>query len=456
MINTLKTKTMISKKALTTFATLTCLLSFTMAQKGIEDGSKFGKGQDSIRAVTNLSLYQQFVKQKAFKDALPSWRILFNEAPRASLNMYIHGVTMFKILISETKDPALRRAYVDTVLLIYDRRAQYFGKKAEVMARKAVDLRDLDPERSAESYKIISEIIKAEGNAVPEFGINLLMQLSIELFNKNQIQADEVVNNFSKSMEILDFQFKNSKDDKEKETIKGVMDNIQVLFAGSRAANCDAIIPVAEAKFNSAPEDIDNLTAVLNMMQAVKCEDSPVYAKAAEKVHELKPSSASAYNLGKYFLARKDFNKAIPYYQQAINLEDSSAIKARYLSELALIYLASGQNPAETRRIARQALELNPNDGRSLITIGRLYASYNKNISDKPFEQNSAYWAAVDKFIQAKRVDSSVAEEADQLIATYSSYFPTQEESFFNDVKEGQEYTVPGWINEVTRVRIRK
>ena len=38
------------------------------------------------------------------------------------------------------------------------------------------------------------------------------------------------------------------------------------------------------------------------------------------------------------------------------------------------------------------------------MLIGRLYVQYNRSISEVEFEQNTAYWAAVDKFIQAKRV----------------------------------------------------
>ena len=90
------------------------------------------------------------------------------------------------------------------------------------------------------------------------------------------------------------------------------------------------------------------------------------------------------------------------------------------------------------------------------MLIGRLYVQYNRSISEVEFEQNTAYWAAVDKFIQAKRVDPTVTEEADKLIYTYSAYFPTLENAFFHDLSEGQEYVVPGWINERTRVRLRK
>lgn len=448
---------MIRRKFFTALSASFILLNLSiMAQKGVEDGSKFGKGQDSVRAIQNLSLYQQFVKQNAYKDALPAWRVLFNEAPRASFNMYIHGVVIYKILMNETKDPVARRAYVDTIMMIYDQRSQYFGKRGEVLARKAVELRELDETRMAEAYDFIMEGIKLDGNNIPDFAINTYMQISLSRYLKNEIDRDQMVNNFATSIDIMEHKLKLAKDDKERDAFKQIIDNVQLIFSNSGAADCATLVPVLTRKYDKNPEDIETINGVLNLLRTVKCEDSELFARAAEKLHQKEPSANSAYNLGKYFLARKDFAKTIPYYDQAINLETDDQNKAKYYSELALIYLASERNPIETRTMANNALRLNPNDGRSLIVIGRLYAIHNKNISDKPFEQVTAYWAAVDKFMQAKRVDSNVAPEADQLIATYSAYFPTQEEVFFNDLSEGQDFRVPGWINESTKVRIRK
>ncbi len=442
------------------FAVSTFFLMFfnivAFAQKGVEDGSKFGKGEDSIRALQNLSMYQQYVKQGAYKEANNAWRVIFNEAPRISFNMYLHGVMIYKTLFNEAKDPAQRKAYVDTIMMIYDQRSKYFGKRGEVLARKALDMRELDETRLEEAYGFIVEGIKIDGDNIPDFAINTFMQISLSRYLKNEIDKDQMINNFATSVDIMEHKIRHAQNDKDREIYQQVLDNTQLIFSNSGAADCGTLVPVLERKYTQQPDDIENLNSILNLLRTVKCEDSDLFAKAAEKLNKLDPSSTSAYNLGKYFLSRKDFGKTIPYYEQAINLEQNETVKAKYYSELALIYLAAEKNPSETRNIANKALQLNPNDGKALIIIGRLYAQYNKSISDNEFEQSSAYWAAVDKFIQAKRVDPNVTEEADKLISTYSAYFPTLENAFFNDATDGQEYLVPGWINERTRVRIKK
>ena len=72
------------------------------------------------------------------------------------------------------------------------------------------------------------------------------------------------------------------------------------------------------------------------------------------------------------------------------------------------------------------------------------------------FEQKSVYWAAVDKFLKAKSVDTSLAEDANQMISVYSALFPTTEELFFQGIAVGASYQVGGIVNETTTVRARK
>ena len=67
-----------------------------LSQKGIEDGSKYGKGKDSINCIKNLSLYKEFYKHSNYGDAITPWRHVFGECPAASEKMYVEGVTMYK------------------------------------------------------------------------------------------------------------------------------------------------------------------------------------------------------------------------------------------------------------------------------------------------------------------------------------------------------------------------
>ena len=117
-------------KALKTILLATLSLLFALpafSQKGIEDGSKYGKGRDSINCIKNLSLYKEFFKHNNYKDAIGPWRVVFGECPASSERMYVEGITMYRNFIESAPTPEKRDALIDTILFIYDRRAKYFG-----------------------------------------------------------------------------------------------------------------------------------------------------------------------------------------------------------------------------------------------------------------------------------------------------------------------------------------
>ena len=72
--------------------TMLCALTLgsaaTFAQKGVEDGSRFGHGEDSIRCLQNISIYTEYVKTDNFKDAYKPWKAVFTEAPLAQVGTY--------------------------------------------------------------------------------------------------------------------------------------------------------------------------------------------------------------------------------------------------------------------------------------------------------------------------------------------------------------------------------
>ncbi len=115
------------------------------------------------------------------------------------------------------------------------------------------------------------------------------------------------------------------------------------------------------------------------------------------------------------------------------------------------------ENMPRARRYAREANNVNPNDGRPLILIGEMYAASASDCGDDEFTEQTAYWVAVDKFERAASVaeDSSVQERAQDLASTFRQYFPDRELIFFHGYDTGDTYRVECWINRDTTVRPR-
>ena len=108
------------------------------------------------------------------------------------------------------------------------------------------------------------------------------------------------------------------------------------------------------------------------------------------------------------------------------------------------------------RDAARRAATVDPTAGEPYIIIGLAYAASANSFSDGKFGGKEVYWAAVDKFNRAAAIDPSVAGRANSLAASYRAHFPSTETIFFNDLAEGQSYTVGGWIGETTTIRASK
>ena len=73
--------------------------------------------------------------------------------------------------------------------------------------------------------------------------------------------------------------------------------------------------------------------------------------------------------------------------------------------------------------------------------------------SSEPALNRCAYFAVIDKLEQAKKVDSSVAAKANELISTYKKQCPDANDLFMLGYKVGDQIEIKGWINETTTIR---
>jgi tetratricopeptide (TPR) repeat protein len=426
------------------------------AQKGIEDGSKYGHGEDSIECIKNLSLYREFIKNQGYHDAIGPWREVFNDCPLATKNIYIDGVKMYNHYIDREKDPVIKAAFMDTLRLIYDQRIQYFKQEGSVLARKGVDILRhpeyrQDPDILEEAYGYLNRSLNILKNKSLVAVIATYMTSSIMLYQAGRIDDTRVIEDYAMTTDILDHQLKNTPDNASLLKVKNAND---ANFIASGAPTCESLLRYFEPQFEERKDDLPYLRRVVGFLGALECESEPFYARAAETLYAKEPSAEAAYGLAKLFLSKEQYTKSIGYYEEAIDLEQDPQNKADYYYQLAFIIQAKMNQRERARSYALEALKLRPDWGDPYILIGDAYAG-SKDCFEDEFEKATIYWVAVDKFQKAKAVDPESAEKADERIITYSKYFPDVETVFFYSLEEGDPYTVGCWINETTTVRPR-
>ncbi len=433
------------------------LILFAMTvrgQKGIEDGSKYGHGEDSLRCLKNLSLYREYVKYGNYEDGIIYWRKVFNECPASSQNMYIDGAKMFNQLIVNEKDPEKQEALIDTLMMIYDKRIKYFDHKGSILGRKAIDLlryRNNDINRVEEGYGYLEESVGLIKNKSSMPVVATFMTATYTLYQEGRLSDMTLIDNYSIATEIIDNALTKNPDDEDALRVK---DHVDRNFIASGASTCEALIHFFKPKFEENKENILYLKRVVSFLGTLDCEQDMFYEQAAEALYKLEPTAQSAFSLAKLFVTKDQFEKAAGYYLEAIEKETEPENKADYYYQLGVITNSKLNDPRTAKQYALDAIKYRPDWGEPYILIGDAYIT-GKDSFDDDFEQTAVYWAAVDKFFEAKNIDSTVTEKANERIETYSMYFPDIETTFFYSLENGDSYTVGSWINEKTTVRSR-
>ena len=70
------------------------MFSTTIIAQDSSTDLKFGPNKEVCEE--NLSIYTEFYKQKNYVDAYKPWAYLFNNAPKRTKNIYLHGPKIIK------------------------------------------------------------------------------------------------------------------------------------------------------------------------------------------------------------------------------------------------------------------------------------------------------------------------------------------------------------------------
>ncbi|WP_372947758.1 tetratricopeptide repeat protein [Mariniphaga sp.] len=414
--------------------------------------------------MNELSLYNEFYKQDNIESALPHWRMVYNKYPKSTLNLYIHGANMHQKLIENASTPEEKSKYIDDLMKLYDKRIRHFGEKGYVLGRKAADWLKykLDNDREQDNgdlketmkkgYDWLSESVTERGNETELPVLVLLMQTTRSLFKLGDLPKETVVKNYDSCNSILNSIREKTTDE---ETIKNVTDvqaYIEDIFGTSGAADCEALISIFTPQYQENISDVDFIKNMLRRLGNAKCEESPLFSEATERLYELEPSAEAAFNMARRYLKRDDSERAKKYYQQAMEQETDKELLSKYYYEYALFIYAKENALQEARSYARRALEINSDYCEALMLIGNIYVAASRSYGSDDFEKSTVFWLAVDYYERA-RSNPDCAVDASKEANSYRRYFPNKEEAFFRSLQEGQTYKVGGWINETTKVR---
>jgi tetratricopeptide (TPR) repeat protein len=420
----------------------------------IADGNKDFMG--------SYTLEKQFYDQKDYKTALSYWRNLYKKYPKSTINIYLHGIAIYGSLIESTPDQKVKGLLIDTLMNVYDRRIKYFNQKGYILGRQGTDFmkyklsnEDMTDELRKpilkKGYEFLEESVKLQGLESEAPVLILLMQATRGLYGIGELGKEKVIENYDIVSNIIS---KALQKDPTSNSFLIARDNIDQVFQASGAADCEALISIYTPKFDQIATNVEDLKKMVRILDRQNCDASPLFAKASEKLYKLDPSAESAYNMARLFVKTEQNDKAMGYYKQAIDAEKDPLNLSKYYYELASLNFTT--NPQTARTYLKKSIENNANNGKAYLLLGDVYAHNSKSFGENDFQHSMVFLLAVDYFNKAKKVDSSTEADANERINTYSQYFPSKEDIFFNGLTVGQPYQLGGWIGESTIIREKK
>lgn len=466
------------KKSIIALVLLATLPAFVMAKKPKKDAEpapapvvEEKEPEVTEECIMNTSLFNESVKNKQYADAWDPWWQVYTTCPSYNKAIYTRGDELVEWKISQTQDPKEYNELRELLMTLHDKRIKYFGDdpkypKAYILGLKGVDYCNFykeDPDKEP-AYGWLKESVQGMGNKSQIVVLRTLADLSLARYKSDpEKYATDYISDYQAVSMILGEQ---GADAANKNKIRALetKDYVDQMFAQSGAASCDKLDEIFGPIVQDNLSNLDMLNKIMGMFRRVKCTESENYFAAAAAAHKLEPTSESAAGCAKMCMKKGDYKGAVTYYEQAIELcpEDDKEDRADYLFNIAYIYYIRIPSYPLSRQYLRRSLELQANQGRCYLLMGLLYAGsqpYGEGMAaaKAAILNKSVYWAAVDKFQKAKMVDPDVADDANKQIATYSKYFPTKEEIFdLPELKEGESFTVGGWINETTTCRAAK
>jgi tetratricopeptide (TPR) repeat protein len=392
--------------------------------------------------------------QEKYKEALPYWRKAMQSCPpAASQNLYIDGIKIMKYLIEDTKDLKLRKSRIDSLFMMYDRRAANFKTNTGNIYRlKAYDVVQYMKGDDLAIYRAFEAAVLASGSKTEPKTMIDAMNAAIKVYSTKRLSAGNFMAFYSKARAFADTQAKEKPGDAQ---AKRLPIDLESLFLSSGVATCDNIIAMYEKEFKAAPKDKEVVSRILQMMGIYRCTKNNFYYQIVEAYHSIEPSAGSAYAVGAVYALKDDMANAVKYYKEAIDKSTSPKDRAKYTAELGIVYMQRLNNRTQALHCAQQAMSSDAGNGKAYLLRGIIWAA--EECGGNDIAKKAKYWLAVDYAIKAKTIDPALASEANQYIKAYSQYFPEQQEAFMYDLVDGNTYEVHcNGMTEETRVRTRK
>lgn len=425
---------------------------------------KFQDADNPDQAETDYVLYRDAMRVDDYTRAFELWQKVYAVAPAADgrrNTVYSDGIFLYEYFMSQERDSLKRAEYIGKVFEIYDEIEKCYPEGGYIKARKAFDYFYKYPHLKSkkEVFDLFKASMEQDGEKTQDFVINPFTSLLVDLHEDETISETEAKAYEQKIRQLLADGLASCKGvgcERWKIIEEYAPERLRAFETVQGFYDCEYYKEQYLKDFLASPESCDTIRLVFSRLRWGGCtnEDEGM-AQVIQAGNNLCVERGPTLVQEAYeCLQNANYPCAIEKFEQAASETDDVEKQGRYLLLIAKIYYAHLRNFPQSRSWARKAADARNGWGEPYILIGKLYASSGPLCgSGRGWNSQIVTWPAIDMWNRAKRVDPSVAGEANKNIRRYTQYMPSNEDIFQRGLSKGQSFRVGCWIQETTTIR---
>lgn len=441
---------------------LLCLAMFyaispAKAQRGIEDGSIFGHGKDSIDCLLNIGMTRELVKKNDFKKAYLPWKMAFSSCPKAQISLYNDGAKILHEMLKTEQDSLKRIGYLNELSDLYNKNILYKKELSRfltnpiredlLLAVKAYDYlhyagNALDIKQA---YKYCKDAVCKMDKNDPAFYLMCDWMVIDSIMYKNDSGfKNEFINDFITAAYISE----NARKKAQTSTQSLWENTLSRIYQIAKDCGLDSYESIADwykRTNEQQQQDYEILKETIAIMKKFHYEKQPLFSELIEKAAASNdPELLNECAWSHYRNGEKE--KCTTLLEKVFAQNNSMIEKSNLAYETAKIFYQEKDLPL-AKKYAQLAIEQNEHNGEAYILLARIYASQ-PDWSENPILNKCTYFLIIDKLQQAKRMDLRTENEANELIRKYVTDTPQTNDLLFMNIKQGDQINIGGWINE--------
>nr|HMT28896.1 hypothetical protein [Bacteroidia bacterium] len=214
---------------------------------------------DSIDCVSKKKQYSDLILSGNFKEAFPIWRNVFAACQGHSKSIYSDGIQLYEKKIVEEKNPVIKSALTDTLLMIYDQRIQYFGEEGMVSGLKGIAMYQFAPQKKNEINLLLKKSVQLEGSKSKAEVLEIFFDVNKELYLDKKITRENLIDVFHNLSLLTDtnrFHPNSAKYNKTQRKMDAYISTI---------VNCNELVEMYSKDVKSNPDDVNQLRKIVHL-----------------------------------------------------------------------------------------------------------------------------------------------------------------------------------------------